>query len=177
MTQEKKRIAKGELVFTSFLFLAGLIVLFDAGQIPEDVGANYVSNKAFPSIIGWLLLVLAGIQLIRVIMGDRAEAEEIEGGVADKKLHLKPFALVFGGLLFFAFFAKILGFIISATVLFTAVVYALNTKKSRWFKVIPIALGLSLLIYFGFTQGLQVNLPWGFDFSFNTGEVIVEEEW
>ncbi|MEY4988720.1 MAG: hypothetical protein RI933_353 [Actinomycetota bacterium] len=177
MMQDKKQIAKGELVFTSFLFLAGIVVLFDAGQIPEDVGANYVSNKAFPSIIGWLLLVLAGIQLIRVIMGDRGEAEEIEGGVADKKLHLKPFALVFGGLLFFAFFAKILGFIISATVLFTAVVYALKTKKSPWFKVVPIALALSLVIYFGFTQGLQVNLPWGFDFSFNTGEVVVEEEW
>ena len=176
MTQEKKRIAKGELVFTSFLFLAGLVVLWDASQLPELALADFVGTRMFPSIIGWLLIVFAGIQVLLVLRGDRGEPEGIEGGVADQKLHLKKFLLVAGGLLFFALFVSILGFIVSATVLFSMVVFALNPKKSKLWLVVPIALAVALVIYFGFTEGLQISLPWGFDFDFSN-EVVVEEEW
>ncbi len=175
--QEKKKSAKGELVFTSFLFLAGIVVLWDASQIPQSIGANYVSNQAFPSIIGWFLLGLSAIQLIRVIRGDRGEIEEIEGGHTDGKIHLKKFFLVLGGLVFFGLTVKILGFIVSATTLFTAVVYALNNKKSRWYVVLPIALAISVVIYLSFTYGLQIKLPFGFDFDFSGDKVEVEEGW
>ena len=136
-----------------------------------------MSNKAFPSIVGWFLVGLAGIQLIRVLRGDRGEVEDIEGGEADGKIHLKPFLLILGGLLFFAFGAKIIGFILSATVMFTATVYALNNKKTKWYIVVSIALGVALAVYLGFTQGLQIKLPWGFDFNFGGSETVVEEEW
>ena len=175
--QEKKKSAKGELVFTSFLFLAGITVLWDASQIPQSLGANYVSNQAFPSIVGWLLVALSAIQLIRVILGDRGEAEDIEGGQTDSKVHLKKFFLVLGGLVFFAAFAKMLGFIVSSTVLFTSVVYALNNKRTKWFVVVPVAFALASLIYVGFTYGLQIKLPWGFDFNFGSDTVEIEEGW
>lgn len=175
--QEKKKTAKGELVFTSFLFLAGIVVLWDASQIPQSIGANYVSNQAFPSIIGWFLLGLSLIQLIRVLLGDRGEAEEIEGGQTDGKIHFWKFTIVLGGLVFFAFAVKILGFIVSATALFTAVVYALNPKKTKWYVAIPIALAVAVAVYVGFTLGLQIKLPWGFDFDFSGDKVEVEEGW
>lgn len=175
--QEKKKTAKGELVFTSFLFLAGIVVLWDASQIPQSIGANYVSNQAFPSMIGWFLLALSGIQVIRVILGDRGEVEEIEGGQTDGKIHFKKFFLVLAGLLFFAFFAKMLGFILSATALFTSVVYALNPKKTKWYVTVPIALAIAVTVYVAFTYGLQIKLPWGFDFNFGGDKVEVEEGW
>ena len=39
--------AKGELVFTSFLFLAGVVVLTDTTLLPEPVSESYVSPKVF----------------------------------------------------------------------------------------------------------------------------------
>ena len=177
MTQETKRSAKGELVFTSFLFLAGLVVLWDASQLPELAIADFVGSKLFPSIIGWMLVIFAAIQLGAVLRGKLGEPEDIEGGKADSKIHLKKFALIFSGLLAFALLINVAGFIVSAILLFTAVVYALNPKKTRWFVAVPIAIAVSLVIYFGFTEGLQINLPWGFDLNFGTTEVVVEEEW
>jgi putative tricarboxylic transport membrane protein len=175
--QEKKKSAKGELVFTSFLFLAGIVVLWDASQIPQSIGANYVSNQAFPTIIGTFLLLVSGIQLVRVMLGDRGVAEEIEGGQIEGKLHFLKFFFVLGGLLFFAATVKILGFIISSTVMFTSIVYALNNKKSKWYVVLAVALALSFVVYVGFNYGLQIKLPWGINLNFGTDEVVVEEDW
>jgi hypothetical protein len=39
--------AKGELVFTSFLFLAGVIVLTDTIILPEPLSESQVSPKVF----------------------------------------------------------------------------------------------------------------------------------
>ena len=178
MTQGNKRSAKGELVFTSFLFVAGLIVLWDASRLPELQIADFTGSKLFPSIIGGLMVFLAAIQLILVWRGNIAQPEEIEGGVADGKVHWKPFLLILAGLLFFAFTIKILGFIISATTLFALVVYALNTKKTKWYVAIPIALAVAVVTYLGFKEGLQVDLPFGFDFNFSPADdVVIEEEW
>lgn len=177
MIQEKKRSAKGELVFTSFLFVAGVVVLWDASQLPELQMADFVGSRTFPSIIGWVLVVLSIIQLIAVFRGDLGEPEEIEGGSADRKIHLKPFLMMIIGLVFFAIGVPIIGFLISATVLFTLVVFALNPNKTRWFVAVPIAAAVAAAVYFGFTLGLQIDLPWGFDFNFGSSEVVVEEEW
>ena len=177
MIQEKKRSAKGELVFTSFLFVAGVVVLWDASQLPESQMADFVGSRTFPSIIGWFLVLLSVIQLISVARGNLGEPEDIEGGQADSKLHFKPLLLMVAGLIFFAVGISIVGFIVAATGLFTAVVYALNTNKTKWYLALPIAAAVAAVIYFGFTLGLQLDLPWGFDFNFGSSEVVVEEEW
>ena len=177
MITEPKRSAKGELVFTSFLFVSGVVVLLDASQLPELQMADFVGSKTFPSIIGWVLVALSIIQLIAVFRGDLGEPEDIEGGKTDRALHFKPFLLMLAGLIFFALGVPIVGFIISATVLFTLVVFALNPKKTKWFIAIPIAAAVAAAVYFGFTLGLQLELPWGFDFNFGSSEVVIEEEW
>ena len=177
MSLEKKRSAKGELVFTSFLFLAGVVVLWDASQLPDSATADYLGSRSFPTAVGVLLVILSLIQLISVARGNLGEPEGIEGGSADSKTHFKPLALMVSGLAFFAFGIRFFGFPIAATVLFTLVVYSLATNRPKWYFVIPIAATFAGLIYFGFTIGLQINLPWGIDLNFGTPEVIVEEEW
>jgi len=173
----KTRSAKGELVFTSFLFLAGIVVLWDASQLPELAFADFVGTRTFPSIIGWLLVVLSALQLFSVLRGNLGEPEGVEGGQLDSKLRLKPFFLMMAGLLVFAFGLPIIGFLISATILFTLVVFALNPVKTKWFIAVPIAAATAAAVYFGFTLGLQIELPWGFNFDFGSSEVVVEEEW
>ena len=176
MIQQNKRSAKGELVFTSFLFVVGVITLWDATQLPETSGADFVGSSTFPSIIGVALVALSILQLISVARGNLGEPEGIEGGEADNKVHFKPLILMLAGMLFFAIGLPYIGFPISAAVLFTLVVYALNIKKPKWYFVIPVALGFAIVIYLAFTFGLQIKLPFGFDFNFG-GEVVIEEEW
>ena len=176
MNQLNKRSAKGELVFTSFLFVAGVVTLWNASQLPESLGADFVGSATFPSIIGAALVVLSIIQLISVARGNLGEPEGIEGGEADNKVHLKPLVIMLAGMLVFAVGLPFIGFPIAATILFSLVVFALNTKKSKWYIVVPIALGFALAIYLAFNFGLQIKLPFGFDFNFG-GEVVVEEEW
>lgn len=172
-----KRSAKGELVFTSFLFLAGVVVLWDASQLPELATADFVGTRTFPSIIGWLLVVLSALQLISVSRGNLGEPEGVEGGQIETQLRLRPFFLMITGLLVFAFGLPIIGFPIAATILFTLVVFALNPVKTKWFIAIPIAAATAAVVYFGFTLGLQIDLPWGFNFDFGSSEVVVEEDW
>lgn len=175
MIQQNKRSAKGELVFTSFLFVVGVVTLWNSSQLPETSGADFVGSSTFPSIIGAALVVLSIIQLISVALGNLGEPEGIEGGEADNKVHLKPLAIMLAGMLVFAIGLPYIGFPISATVLFTLVVYALNTKTSKRYVIVPIALGFAMVIYVAFNFGLQIKLPFGFDFNFG-GEVVVEEE-
>jgi putative tricarboxylic transport membrane protein len=177
VTLSNKRSAKGELVFTSFLFVVGVVVLWDASQLPELTFADFVGSGTFPSIIGWILVALSGLQLISVARGNIGQPEEVDGALVEAKIHWKPFLLMLSGLVFFAFGIAIVGFPISATVLFTLVVYALSTGKTKWFIIIPIAAATAAAVYLGFTLGLQINLPLGFDFNFGTSEVIVEEDW
>lgn len=177
MTPSTKRSAKGELVFTSFLFAVGVVVLWDASQLPELGIADFVGSSTFPSIVGWVLVALAGIQLVLVLRGNLGQPEEVEGARIETKVFWKPFLLMLGGLLLFALGVPYIGFPIAATILFTVVVYALKPGKTKWFVVIPIAAATALVTYFGFTLGLQIELPFGFDFNFGPTEVIVEEDW
>ena len=177
MSPEIKRSAKGELVFTSFLFLAGVVVLWDASQLKESIMADYLGSRTFPTGVGIILVVLSALQLISVFRGNLGEPEGIEGGKADNKVHIKPLMLMLAGLSSFAFGIKYVGFPLAATVLFSFVVFALEPKKAKFYIVTPIAAAFAALIYFGFTLGLQINLPWGFDFNFGTAEVVVEEDW
>ena len=177
MILAEKRSAKGELVFTSFLFLAGVVVLWDASQLPELASADFVGTKTYPSIIGWLLVILSVLQLISVARGNLGEPEGVEGGQVERKLRLRPFFLMIAGLLVFALGLPIIGFPIAATILFTLVVYALNPVKTKWFIAVPIAAATAAVVYFGFTLGLQIDLPWGFNFDLGPAEVVVEEDW
>lgn len=174
MIQKNKRSAKGELVFTSFLFVAGVVTVWNGNTLPKSQGVDFVGSGTFPTIVGGLLIVLSILQLISVSRGNLGEPEGIEGGEADSKVHLKPFGIMLTGLLIFAIGMPFIGFPIAATILFSLVVYALNIKKTKWYLVVLIAAAFSLVLYLAFTYGLQIKLPFGFDFNFSN-EVVVEE--
>ncbi len=177
MSLTEKRSALGELVFTSFLFVAGVVVLWDASQLPESMMADFVGSKTFPSIIGWAMVILSALQLISVARGNLGEPEGIEVGESDAKIHWKPFVLMVVGLLIFALGLPIIGFPLSSTLTFVLIVYALNPNKAKWYKVVLIAVAFSAVIYVGFVYALQIDLPLGFDFNQTSQEVVVDEEW
>jgi putative tricarboxylic transport membrane protein len=165
--------AKGELVFTSFLFLAGIVVLTDTVLLQETGTLSYVSPKVFAYVVGAMLTVLPLIQIFQIFRGNLGTPEGIEGGEISKTVNWFSLALAIGSLVFYVVFIELLGFIVAATGLFMGLAYALGAKNIL--RLALIAVALSTFVYLSFTQLLQVPLPFGFDFL--TGVNSPDQEW
>ncbi|CAB4620301.1 MAG: hypothetical protein F2599_02715 [Actinobacteria bacterium] len=174
MSSNLKQAAKGELVFTSFLFLAALIILWDTYSIVESNVAGVIGPKVFAYAIGAMMLVLSSIQLFSVARGNLGQPEEIEGGVKIEKPNWVALAILVAGIMVHIFLLEIVGFIISGALLFFAVAWALGER--RWIRLAILSAALAAIIYFVFTEGLQLDLPWGFNFS-GADEAAQVEEW
>ena len=96
---------------------------------------------------------------------------DIEGGTQVSKPNWKGLGIVIGALVAFILLQEIIGFMISATLLFFSVAWTLGERK--WLRLLLISIAVSVAIYYGFTAGLQLKLPLGFEFLF-PAEV---EEW
>ncbi len=161
MINSNKSAAKGELVFTSFLFVVAVTVLVDTFNIKKSNAVGFVGPEVFAYIVGGLLLVLSGAQIIAVIRGERGTPEGVEGGVAVSDPNWKAFGLLAGALVLYAFLMPILGFPIMGAVLYFLVAKAIGAKRNL--RTALIAVLLSIAIFFAFNEGLQLQLPSGLD--------------
>lgn len=173
MRNNESKVAKGELVFTSFLLVLSLIVLWDSFNLVE-VGLNViVGPKIFAIGVGFLLLFLTSIQIVAVLRGDRGKPEGIEGGEFSNKPNWRSLAIVIGAIVYHIFALELIGFILATIPLFVAVAYALG--ETKWVRSLIVATVLTLTTFFGFTEGLQLDLPVGFEFI-NQDQVIIDED-
>lgn len=161
MTNSPKTIARGELVFTSFLFVVSVVVLVDTAGIKQTEAVGFVGPEVFAYMVGGLLFVLSGLQILAVLRGDRGTPEGVEGGVAVGDAKWKSFGLLVAGLLAYTALLEILGFPIMGAVLFFMVAWALGARPRL--RLGLIALVVSALIFVGFNEGLQLQLPSGLD--------------
>ena len=161
MINSNKTAAKGELVFTSFLFVVAVTVLVDTFGMTKSNAVGFVGPEVFAYIVGGLLLVLSGAQIIAVIRGERGTPEGVEGGVAVSDPNWKAFGLLALALVLYSFLMPILGFPIMGAVLYFMVAKAIGAKHNL--RTAIIAVLLSLAIFFAFNEGLQLQLPSGLD--------------
>jgi putative tricarboxylic transport membrane protein len=172
--QKSIKAAKGELVFTSFLFLAGFIILVDTAALQVPQNAEIVNAQAFPFAVGGLLVLLSIIQFISVYRGQLGKPEDIEAGEISAKPNWKALAIAGAGLVQYALLVNMLTFIPIGAILFFCVAYALGAKKIL--KTAIISLVVAGIVYVAFTQGLQIQLPSELNFNFSN-EIVVEENW
>jgi putative tricarboxylic transport membrane protein len=165
--------AKGELVFTSFLFLAGVVVITDTAMLPEMLSDTYVSPKVFAFSVGFMLAGLSLFQIVQIFRGKLGTPDGIEGGQLSSSANWLALAVAIGSLLFYILFIQLLGFILSAGVLFSGLSWALGAKNKV--RMVLIAFAFSTFMFLAFTQGLQLPLPLGFDFL--TGVAPTDAEW
>ena len=165
--------AKGELVFTSFLFLAGVVVITDTALLPDMLSDTYVSPKVFAFTVGFMLAGLSLFQIVQIFRGKLGTPDGIEGGQLSTNSNWMALAVAIGSLLFYVLFIELLGFILSAGVLFSGLSWALGAKNKV--RMVLIAFAFSTIMFFAFTQGLQLPLPLGFDFL--TGVEPTDAEW
>jgi putative tricarboxylic transport membrane protein len=156
-----KSAAKGELVFTSFLFVVAVVVLVDTFGMTKSNAVGFVGPEVFAYIVGGLLLVLSGAQIIAVLRGERGTPEGVEGGVAVSDPNWKAFGLLAAALVLYSFLMPILGFPIMGAVLYFMVAKAIGAKHNL--RTAIIAVLLSAAIFFAFNEGLQLQLPSGMD--------------
>ena len=161
MINSNKSAAKGELVFTSFLFVVAVVVLVDTFGMTKSNAVGFVGPEVFAYIVGGLLLVLSGDQIIAVLRGERGTPEGVEGGVAVSDPNWKAFGLLAAALVLYSFLMPILGFPIMGAVLYFMVAKAIGAKHNL--RTAIIAVLLSAAIFFAFNEGLQLQLPSGLD--------------
>ena len=165
--------AKGELVFTSFLFALSIVVLIDTINLTESNVVGFVGPKVFPLTIGISLFVLTALQIVSVLRGERGTPDGVEGGEQVGRPVWRPFAQVLFAVLVYAALIDWLGFLIMGPVLFFAIAHALGATKK--IKLAIISIILALVVFVGFTQGLRLYLPLGFDFV-NQVDPTVEDD-
>jgi putative tricarboxylic transport membrane protein len=156
-----KSAAKGELVFTSFLFVVAVVVLVDTAGMTKSNAVGFVGPEVFAYIVGGLLLVLSGAQIIAVLRGERGTPEGVEGGVAVSDPNWKAFGLLAAALVLYSLLMPILGFPIMGAVLYFMVAKAIGAKHNLRTALISVL--LSITIFFAFNEGLQLQLPSGLD--------------
>jgi putative tricarboxylic transport membrane protein len=156
-----KSAAKGELVFTSFLFVVAVVVLVDTAGMTKSNAVGFVGPEVFAYIVGGLLFVLSGAQIIAVLRGERGTPEGVEGGVAVSDPNWKAFGLLAAALVLYTLLMPILGFPIMGAVLYFMVAKAIGAKHNL--RTAVIAVLLSITIFFAFNEGLQLQLPSGLE--------------
>ncbi len=161
MIDSNKSAAKGELVFTSFLFVVAVVVLVDTAGMTKSNAVGFVGPEVFAYIVGGLLLVLSGAQIIAVLRGERGTPEGVEGGVAVSDPNWKAFGLLAAALVLYTLLMPILGFPIMGAVLYFMVAKAIGAKHNL--RTAVIAVLLSITIFFAFNEGLQLQLPSGLE--------------
>jgi len=161
VTNSSKTAAKGELVFTSFLFVVAVTVLVDTAGMTKSNAVGFVGPEVFAYMVGGLLLVLSGAQIIAVLRGERGTPEGVEGGVAVSDPNWKSFGILVLGVVLFALLMPIVGFPIMGAVLYFLVAKAIGAKHN--IRTAIIAVLLSLTVFFAFNEGLKLQLPSGLD--------------
>ena len=124
-----------------------------------------VGPTVFPWIVAGALILLGAIFAIQAWRSERRPAS---GPIPGQGYPATPPAppsdwrallLISAALLLQAVLFKLLGFVITATILFMAVAYAFGSR--RFLRDAVIAILVAVIVYVGFTRGLRLQLPPG----------------
>ena len=154
-----KKDIKGELAFASSLLILGLVVFFDTKNMLVPPGSGTIGPQVFPYLVsGLVILVSLGI-FVEIFRGNLGQSEGTEFGDIVDKTDYKSFLLVAGAMATYPLLIERAGFVAASTVAFFGVSYAFGAKNAP--KNLLISVIFSLIVYFSFTRGLNVNLPAG----------------
>ena len=148
---------KGELVFASALFLVSLVVFWDTHRLVLPTNNTIVSPRTFPYAVATLLLVASIGVAIEVLRGRAGVPEGTNPTEPFQKADLRTMAIIIFSIGLHVFLLERTGYIISAAISFWGVAYAFGAKKIV--RVGAISLLFAALVYFSFTNLLDIQLP------------------
>ncbi len=148
---------KGELVFAGALFLVSLVVFWDTHRLVLPTNNTIVSPRTFPYAVATLLLVASIGVAIEVLRGRAGVPEGTNPTEPFQKADLRTMAIIIFSIGLHVFLLERTGYIISAAISFWGVAYAFGAKKIV--RVGAISLLFAALVYFSFTNLLDIQLP------------------
>ncbi|WP_245718615.1 tripartite tricarboxylate transporter TctB family protein [Micromonospora rhizosphaerae] len=144
----------------AFLALVGAFVIVDATRIGHAVNsADPIGPKPVPILLGVLLLIVAAIYAVDVARGGAGEPEAGEDVDLTTPIDWRTVLLLIGAFLVNAVLIDRLGWVISGTLLFWGSAFALGNR--HYVRNLLIAVALSLITFYTFAIGLDINLPAG----------------
>ena len=152
--------AKGELVFASSLFLLGLFVAWDTSGMDIPQGSSIISPQTFPYMVAAFTSIVGFLLIIDVLRGRLGTPEGDEPGDPFMGANFKTMAVIATAIALHVILLEIAGYVVAATVCFFGVSYGFGSRK--YLKDLGISLAFALIVYFAFTNGLNINLPSGF---------------
>ncbi len=148
-----------DAVWGALLALLGLAIVVHVQGFPRIPGQN-VGPALFPGIVAGalivcgLILVVSGLRARRSVASPWAEAP----GWLRSPPHVLAFVVFVASNVFYLLAVDRLGFVITAFVYLTALIWVLRVRLAL---VLPVALVMTLLIHYAFYKLLRVPLPWG----------------
>jgi putative tricarboxylic transport membrane protein len=118
----------------------------------QDIGPSF-----FPTVIG-VCLALVGAVLARSGWTRRNTPPLDVSPVRVTPRALARIALVIGVLIVYAVIVETLGFLLTG-ILFLSILFAGFGVRRTW--IVPLAIGVTVAMHYGFYTVLRVPLPWG----------------
>ncbi|GAB2464293.1 hypothetical protein GCM10027063_02050 [Promicromonospora xylanilytica] len=153
---EPPRRRWGELVLALATTALGAYVLVAAGSITVPGSANTLGPRAFPYLVGGMLLV-AGIVLVVLILSGRAGEEE-GGEDVDPTVRADwlTVVLLVATLVVHVFAINVVGWPFAAAILFGGAAVVLGARPWWRAALIGLVLGLVVQVLFGGVLGLSL---------------------
>ncbi|MHA6668652.1 tripartite tricarboxylate transporter TctB family protein [Homoserinimonas sp. A447] len=158
-TGERPSLPVGEYLFSLVCAALGIYVVVAAGFIRVPVSSNTLGPRAFPYLVGAILIIAAVAVVIGVSRGRLGEAEEgedVDGTVPTDWVTVGKLVAFFT---IHAYLIGIIGWPLAAALLFTGSAWALGARKLWRAALIGLALGFTIHVIFGSLLGL--SLPAG----------------
>ncbi|WP_215698345.1 tripartite tricarboxylate transporter TctB family protein [Clostridium sp. MCC353] len=134
-----------------FLILSGVLLAVIPAQIRQTYQQNqYIDAKAIPQMVGCITALISVILIVKSLV---LHQETI------KVYAVKPemmAVLYFCGLLFYLFLIPRLGFFLSSLLMGVGTMAYQKVKSVKQWLVV---LAIMVVIYFGFSKGLNIMLP------------------
>jgi putative tricarboxylic transport membrane protein len=151
---------KGELAFAGSLVLLGLIVFRDTFHMEIPQGNNIVSPRTFPYMTAGLVTVVGVALIVEVLRGRLGMPEGDESAADFKPADRRTMLLFMAAVAVHVVLLEKAGYIISATLGFWGIAYTFGSRKPL--KDFAISFIFSVVVYFTFSRGLQIQFPEGF---------------
>ena len=158
---EKSRRNLGEAVLSGAVVLCGLLVIWQTTQIRLTPAYSRVGPRVIPYIVG-AGLVIIGLWLLYTALSGRwqtsgsADSEDVDPTLPTD---WQTVGLLAVALLAYLFLLEPAGFVVASTVLFTGAAYAMGSRRTP--RDFLSGLVMALVLYVGFTRGLDLQLPAG----------------
>ncbi|KUI33372.1 hypothetical protein AU195_03755 [Mycobacterium sp. IS-1496] len=159
-TDKPARVDRAQYLICVVLVAVGAFLIVDALRLTAGFAkVDPVGPKAFPIVIGVVLIVLAVILAIAIPRGSVGEADAGEDVDPDAPSDWRTVGLLVGLFVAVIVLVQPLGWVITGTLLFAGAVAVLGNR--HWVRNIAIGLALSLASFYAFYSGLGIPLPAG----------------